>query len=128
MTVSRLLYKKLFDFRVSALKGTRNQANRREGLSARIRFARANSIFSFAICFRRPRYRVFRYRSCPLTTANTCSTFALTDDFSCSLRLICDFEHLELFLYWDGLRLILYLIFLPCLFFVTASFRFSAPR
>ena len=39
----------------SALIGAPDQAARREGLSARIRFARANSIFSFAVCFRRPR-------------------------------------------------------------------------
>ena len=83
--------------------GAANQAARWEGLSARIRFARTNSIFNFAVCFRRPRYRVFRYRSCPLscplTTANTRSTFALTDDFSCSLRLICACERPEFFLY-----------------------------
>lgn len=113
-----------FDFRISALTGAPDQAARREGLSARIRFARANSIFSFAVCFRRPRYRVFRYLSCPLTISNTCSTFALTDDFSCSLRLTCACEHLEVFLCWDGLRLTLYLFFLPCLFFTTASSRF----
>ena len=52
-----------------------------QSLSARTKFASANSIFSLAVCFRRPRYRVFRYRNCPFMTANTCSTFALTDDF-----------------------------------------------
>ena len=53
----------------SCAAGARNQAT--QTLSAfpgttphrpaqRIRFARANSIFIFAVCFRRPRYRVFR--------------------------------------------------------------------
>ena len=106
--------------------GALNQAARREGLSAKIRFASANSIFSLAVCFRRPRYRVFRYPNCPFMTANTCSTLALTDDFSCSLLLICPLERLDLFLYCDGLRLIWYLIFLPCLFLTIASSRFSA--
>ena len=110
------------------LIGTPDQAARRDSLSARIKFARANSLFRFAVCFRRPRYRVFRYRSCPLTTANLCSTFALTDDFSFSLRLICTCERPEFFLYWDSRRLTLYLIFLPYLFLVTASSRFSALR
>ena len=96
--------------------GALNQADRREGLSAKIRFASANSISSLAVCIRRPRYRVFRYPNCPFMTANTCSTLALTDDFSCSLLLICPLERLDLFLYCDGLRLIWYLIFLPCLF------------
>lgn len=39
--------------------GKANQATR-QGLSARIRFARANTKFSLAVCFRRPRYCVFR--------------------------------------------------------------------
>ena len=34
-------------------QGTLNQAAR-QGMSARIRFARANIIFNFAVCFRRP--------------------------------------------------------------------------
>ena len=59
----------------------------RQGLSARIRFASANNMFNFAVCFRRPRYRVFRKRSCCFTTAKTCSTLARTEDFSRSLRL-----------------------------------------
>lgn len=105
-----------------------NQTASLEGLSARIRFARANSIFSLAVCFRRPRYRVFRYPNCPFMTANTCSTLALTDDLSCSLLLICPLERLELFLYCDGLRLILYRIFLPFLLRTTVSSRFSAPK
>ncbi len=50
-------------------------------LSARTKFASANSIFSLAVCFDRPRYRVFRYRNCSFMTANTCSTLARTDDF-----------------------------------------------
>lgn len=100
-----------------------NQTASLEGLSARIRFARANSIFSLAVCFRRP-----RYPNCPFMTANTCSTLALTDDLSCSLLLICPLERLELFLYCDGLRLILYRIFLPFLLWATASSRFSAPK
>ena len=65
--------------------GKLNQAGKQR-LSARIRFASANNILNFAICFRRPRYRVFRYRNRPFTTPKTCSTFARTDDFSCSLR------------------------------------------
>lgn len=32
----------------------------KQGLLARIRFARANSIFIFAACFGRPRYRAFQ--------------------------------------------------------------------
>ena len=70
----------------------------RQGLSARIRFASANNMFNFAVCFRRPRYRVFRKRSCCFTTAKTCSTLARTEDFSRSLRLICALDRLELFL------------------------------
>ena len=50
-------------------------------LSAITKFASANSIFSLAVCFDRPRYRVFRYRNCPFMTANTCSALAHTDDF-----------------------------------------------
>ena len=84
-----------------------------------IQFCRLLSQISVS-CFSAP--------SCPLTTANTCSAFTLTDDFSCSLRLICACERPDFFLYWDGLRLTLYPIFLPCLFFMTASSRFSTPR
>ena len=51
--------KKSFIFR---LQCNPNQTAR-QGLSARIKFASANIIFSFAVCFRSPRYRVFRYRS-----------------------------------------------------------------
>ena len=39
---------------------------------------------------------------------NTCSTLALTDVFSRYLLLICHLERLILFLYYDGLRLMLY--------------------
>ena len=56
----------------------------RQGLSARIRFANANMILNLARCFSSPRYRVFRNCSCFLTTPNTCSTFARTEDFACS--------------------------------------------
>ena len=56
----------------------------RQGLSVRIRFANANMILNLALCFSSPRYRVFRKRSCFLTTPNTCSTFARTEDFACS--------------------------------------------
>ena len=56
----------------------------RQGLSARIRFANANMILNLALCFSSPRYRVFRKRSCFLTTPNACSTFARTEDFACS--------------------------------------------
>ena len=56
----------------------------RQGLSARIRFANANMILNLARCFSSPRYRVFRKRSRFLTTPNTCSTFARTEDFACS--------------------------------------------
>ena len=67
-------------------QGTLNQAVT-ENLSARYRFANANMIFSLAVCFRRPRYRVFRYWNSFLTIAKTCSTLHLTDDFSCSFFL-----------------------------------------
>ncbi len=56
----------------------------RQGLSARISFASANNMFNFTVRFRRPRYRVFRNRSC-FATAKTCSTLARTEDFSRSL-------------------------------------------
>ena len=56
----------------------------RQGLSVRIRFANANMILNLALCFSSPRYRVFRKRSCFLTTPNACSTFARTEDFACS--------------------------------------------
>ena len=62
-------------------KGALTQAAR-QGLSARIRFANANMILNLACCFSSPRYRVFRKRSCFLTTPNTCSTFARTEDFA----------------------------------------------
>lgn len=65
-------------------------------------------IFSFAICFRRPRYRVFRYQSCFFTTAKTCSTLARTEDFSRSWRLICARERVDAFfaLGWTAVDLI----------------------
>ena len=69
-------------------KATANQAVR-PGPSARIRFANASRIFTFAVCFCKPRYCVFRYRSWSFKTAKTCSTLARTEDFSCSRRLIC---------------------------------------
>ena len=78
-----------------ALGGNLNHTAR-QGLSARIRFASANRIFSLAVCFLKPRYRVFRYRNSPLTTPNTCSTLARTDDFSCSLRFSCAWDLIEL--------------------------------
>lgn len=56
----------------------------RQGLSARSRSANANIILHLARCFSSPRYRVLRKRSCFLTTPNTCSTFARTEDFACS--------------------------------------------
>ena len=56
----------------------------RQGLSARSRSANANIILHFAHCFSSPRYRVLQKRSCFLTTPNTCSTFARTEDFACS--------------------------------------------
>lgn len=37
-------------------------------------------IFTFAVCFCKPRYRVFRYRSWIFRTAKTCSTLARTED------------------------------------------------
>jgi hypothetical protein len=40
-------------------------------------FAKVNMIFSLAVCFGRPRYRVFRYRNSRLTIAKTCSTLHL---------------------------------------------------
>ena len=82
-------------------------------LSARTKFASANSIFSLAVCFGRPRYRVFRYRNCPFMTANTCSTLARTDDFWCSafFALLCPLA--DSFLICVGLQFCLYLIFCP---------------
>src|SRR5699024_10480723 len=56
----------------------------RQGLSARSRFANANMILNLARCFSSPRYRVFRNCSCFLTTPNTCSTFARTEEFAFS--------------------------------------------
>ena len=44
-------------------------------------------ILNLACCFSSPRYRVFRKCSCFLTTPNTCSTFARTEDFACSAFL-----------------------------------------
>ena len=41
-------------------------------------------MLNLAPCFSSPRFRVFRKRSCFLTTPNTCSTFARTEDFACS--------------------------------------------
>ena len=41
-------------------------------------------ILNLACCFSSPRYRVFRKRSCFLTTPNTCSTLARTEDFAYS--------------------------------------------
>ena len=61
-------------------KGTLNQTVR-DFVAARYRFANANIIFNFAVCFRRPRYRVFRYRKIFFMTAKTCSTLQRTDDF-----------------------------------------------
>ena len=61
-------------------KGALNQTVR-DFLAARYRFANANMIFSLAVCFRRPRYRVFRYRKIFFMTAKTCSTLQRTDDF-----------------------------------------------
>ena len=87
-TYTPLLFTTMCGINLSfAPEGILSQAAR-QGLSARMRFASANSIFSFAVCFRSPRYRVFLYLNCPFTTPNTCSTFALTEDFSCSRRLI----------------------------------------
>ena len=80
---SRQEHRLVFNFRP---QGALNQAVR-DFLSARYRFANANMIFSLAVCFRRPRYRVFRYRNNRLTIAKTCSTLHLTDDFSCYLFL-----------------------------------------
>ena len=65
-------------------QGALNQAST-ENLSARYRFANANMIFSFAVCFRSPRYRVLRYPNSRFTMANTCSTLLRTDDFAYSL-------------------------------------------
>ena len=80
----------------------------RQGLSARIRFANANMILNLALCFSSPRYRVFRKRSCFLTTPNTCSTFARTEDFACSAFFAAYWPLLLSFFTWDGRRLILY--------------------
>ena len=100
----------------------------RQDLSAKIRFAKANTILNLAFCFSRPRYRVFRKRSCFFTTPNTCYTFARTDDFACSASLATACSSLLSFFIRDGRRLILYRIFRPDLFSTTASSRFSAPR
>ena len=80
----------------------------RQGLSARIRFANANMILNLALCFSSPRYCVFRKRSCFLTTPNTCSTFARTEDFACSAFFAAYWPLLLSFFTWDGRRLILY--------------------
>ena len=80
----------------------------RQGLSARIRFANANMILNLALCFSSPRYRVFRKRSCFLTTPNTCSIFARTEDFACSAFFAAYWPLLLSFFTWDGRRLILY--------------------
>ena len=100
----------------------------RQGLSARIRFANANMILNLDLCFSSPRYRVFRKRSCFLTTPNTCSTFARTEDFACSAFFAAYWPLLLSFFTWDGRRLILYLILRPALLRIIASSRFPAPR
>ena len=81
-----------------------------------------------AVCFCKPRFRVFRYRNCPFTTPKTCSALARIEDFSCSLRLSCPCDLADCFFICEGRRLSLYRIRLPDLFFVTASSRLSAPR
>lgn len=106
--------------------GALNQAVR-HGLSAKIRFAKANMKFIFEICFSRPRYLVRRYPSCRFTTAKTCSTFARIEDFLCSDFLAAYCPLADSFLICDGFRLSLYLIFLPLLFQISASPRLSAP-
>ena len=78
-----ILWKAIGLPRTFARKSALTQAAR-QGLSARIRFANANMMLNLAPCFSSPRYRVFRKRSCFLTTPNTCSTFARTEDFACS--------------------------------------------
>ena len=109
----------------------------RRGLSTRIKFASANNMFNSAVCFCRPRYRVFRKRSCCFTTTKTCSTLARIEDFSCSLRLICALDRLELCLLWDGRRLMTHVI--SCIsnfkYYKTLIpaweirvFRFSTPK
>ena len=100
----------------------------RQGLSARNRFARANMILNLAFCFSRPRYRVFRKRSCFFTTPNACSTFARTDDFACAASLTVACSSSLSFFIWEGRMLILYWIFRPDLFSTTAASRFSVPR
>ena len=72
-----------------------------QGLSARIRFASVSRIFNFAVCFRRPRYLIFRKCSCCFTAAKTCSTLARTEDFSHSLRSIYALDRAE---YTSGSR------------------------
>ena len=84
-------------------------------------------MLNLAICFCSPRYRVFSNPSCRFTTANTCSNFALTDDFSCSLFFALYFPLLLSLFNWDGRRLISYFIFLPCLLRATAVSLLSAP-
>lgn len=64
-----------------------------QGLSDKIRFAKANTIFIFEVCFSGPRYRVRRYPSCRFTTAKTCSAFFAA---YCPLA--------DNFLIWDGFR------------------------
>lgn len=78
-----ILWKAIGLPRTFARKSALTQAAR-QSLSARIRFANANMMLNLAPCFSIPRYRVFRKRSCFLTTPNTCSTFARTEDFACS--------------------------------------------
>src|SRR5699024_7424500 len=81
-----------------------------------------------AFPWRNASYRVFRKRSCFLTTPNTCSTFARTEDFARSAFFAAYCPLLLSFFICDGRRLILYLIFRPALFRTTASSRLPAPR
>lgn len=89
----------------------------RQGMSAMIRFAIASRIFTFAICFCKARYSVFRYRSWSFITTKTCSILARNEGFLCLCLLICALERAGLPLFYMGRRLILCRIFFLAVFF-----------
>ena len=91
-----------------------------------MRLASINRIYIDAAVFNNPRYRVFRYRNCFFTIPKTCSTFALTDDFSFSRRFCCPCFHPGPLAIVERRLLILYHIFFPLVLVVIASSRFSA--
>ena len=71
--------------------GILNQAARQDQIR------QSKHIFTLAVCFCRPRYHIFRYRNLPFTIAKTCSTFALTEDFSRLRHFTCALERVDRF-------------------------------